>query len=142
MQHEAAIAANPNGFANIDEGVCFGHLESSHIGHLGLTAGALPVVIPVRYRLEGRSLVFATEGGAKLRLARRNAVACLEIAGTDPSTGIDWTVLATGRLREITDPSSISSSDAISLRAWGLPPAEHMVALDIELLSGSKSQAE
>jgi hypothetical protein len=140
MQHKAPRPAQTTGFANLDEGVCLGHLESEHIGHLGLTSGALPIVTPIRYQLLGRSLVFATEGGAKLHSARRHAVACLEIAGTDASTGMDWTVLATGRLREITDPSSLSSGDGLSLQPWGLPTAEHVVALDIELLSGARSK--
>ena len=140
MQHKAPTPAQTNGFANLDEGVCLGHLECEHIGHLGLTSGALPVVTPIRYRLVGRSVVFATESGAKLTSARRNAVACLEIAGTDASTGVDWTVLATGRLREVADPSSITTDNGLSLRPWGLSTAEYMVALDIELLSGARSK--
>ena len=139
MQHKASTPAQTDEFAKLDEGVCLGHLESEHIGHLGLTSGALPVVTPIRYRLVGRSLVFATESGAKLTSARRNAVACLEIAGTDASTGIDWTVLATGRLREVADPSLIAGN-GVSLRPWGLSTAEHLVALDIELLCGARSK--
>ena len=141
MQHDTA-AAKECGFAIISHGVCLSLLGSEDIGHLGLTSGALPVVLPIRYRLVGRSVVFATAGGATLTSARRNAVACLEIAGTDSSTGMDWTVLATGRLREITDRSAISAGDGGPLRPWGLPAAEHMVALDIELLSGSQSRAQ
>lgn len=116
-------------------------LEAGCIGHLGFTSGALPVVAPVRYRLASRSLVFATERGPKLTSARRNSVACVEIAGTDSLTGTDWSVLATGRLREITDPSFIGVNDGVSIRPWCLPTAEYVVALDIELLSGVRSSA-
>ena len=142
MPHDATRPAQPTGFAHLDEGGCLALLESEGIGHLGLTSGALPVVTPIRYRLLGRSLVFATESGAKLTSARRNAVACLEIAGTEASTGMDWTVLATGRLREVTDPSFITAGNGAALRPWGLPTAEHVVALDIELLSGARSKAK
>jgi len=140
MQHKATRAVSTNGFANLDEGGCLALLGSVGIGHLGLTSGALPVVTPIRYQLVGRSVVFATETGAKLNSARHHAVACVEIAGTDASTGTDWTVLATGRLREI-DPSSVADGVGLSLRPWGLQTAEHVVALDIELLSGARSKS-
>ncbi|MEO8694734.1 MAG: pyridoxamine 5'-phosphate oxidase family protein, partial [Acidimicrobiales bacterium] len=140
MQHHGHEVAQSNGFTNLDERGCLALLDSERIGHLGLTAGALPVVTPIRYRLVGRSVVFASEDGAKLKSARRNAVACVEIAGTDEATGTDWTVLATGRLREITDPSTVSPDGGASLPPWGLATADHLCALDIELLSGSRSK--
>jgi hypothetical protein len=140
MQHQAHSVTKPEGFSILDEPGCLALLESERIGHLGLTSGALPVVTPIRYRLVGRSVVFATEGGAKLNSARRNAVACVEIAGTDDATGADWTVLATGRLREITDAAAVSSDGGVSLQPWGLATADHLCALDIELLSGARSR--
>jgi hypothetical protein len=140
VYHETADATPNDGFVRLDEDACMALLESGGVGHLGFTSGALPVVAPVRYRLASRSLVFATERGPKLTSARRNSVACVEIAGTDASTGTDWSVLATGRLREITDPSFITVGDGVSIRPWCLPTAEYVVALDIELLSGVRSR--
>ena len=141
MHKKTANTAQTDGFANLDEGGCLALLESACIGHIGFTSGALPVVRPIRYRLVDRSLVFATESGVKLNSARRHAVACVEIEGNDASTGTAWTVLATGRLREITDPSSITPSDSVKLRPWGRPTDGQLVALDIELLSGERSYA-
>lgn len=140
MQNKAHKVVQTQGFSILDEPGCLALLKSEPIGHLGLTSGALPVVTPIRYRLVGRSVVFATEDGAKLNSARRNAVACVEIAGSDDATGTDWTVLATGRLREITDSSSVSSDGGVSLQPWGLATADHLCALDIELLSGARSK--
>ena len=148
MHKRTANTAQADGFADLDEGGCLALLESGCIGHIGFTSGALPVVRPIRYRLVGRSLVFATDSGVKLNSARRHAVACVEIAGTDASTGMDWTVLATGRLREVTDPSSTAPVRGVSLQPWGRPTdgqsvaaVGHLVALDIELLSGERSNA-
>jgi nitroimidazol reductase NimA-like FMN-containing flavoprotein (pyridoxamine 5'-phosphate oxidase superfamily) len=110
-------------------------LAAEHIGHLGLTAKALPVVTPIRYRLFGESIVFATGSATELRAARNHAVACLGIAGVDQSAGTEWTVLATGRLREA-DHSSTWLGDQRLPPAWGAPAAKHFVVLDIELLHG------
>ena len=141
-QTTPTISTEVVGFAPLDESGCLGLLGFEDVGRLGLSSGALPVVMPVRYRLIGRSAVFATEAGAKLTSARRGAVACLEIDGRDPSTGTTWTVLATGRLRVVADATVTSSAADLPLRAWGLPSAEHFLALDIALLSGSTSKAE
>jgi hypothetical protein len=141
MHTKPANAEQTGGFADLDERGCLALLASGHIGHIGFTSGALPVVRPIRYRLVGRSLVFATESGVKLNSARRHAVACVEIEGTDDSTGTAWTVLATGRLREITDPSSVGPSTSVKLRPWGRSTDGQLVALDIELLSGETSKA-
>jgi len=139
MHKRTANTAQADGFADLDEEGCLALLESGCIGHIGFTSGALPVIRPIRYRLVDRSLVFATESDVKLNSARRHAVACVEIAGTDASTGMDWTVLATGRLREITGPSSLAPRDGVKLRPWGRSTEGHLVALDIELLSGERS---
>ena len=55
-----------NGFAQLDERECLGLLRAEHLGRLGLTAGALPVVVPVEYLLLDRSIIIATEAGTKL----------------------------------------------------------------------------
>jgi nitroimidazol reductase NimA-like FMN-containing flavoprotein (pyridoxamine 5'-phosphate oxidase superfamily) len=141
-QNEPTAADEATTFEDLDDQECLEFLGSEDVGHLGLTSGALPVVVPIRYRLVGESLLFATEAGAKLHSARRHAVACVEIDRSDPSTGTCWTVLATGRLREVPDATETSSRDDILLRAWGLPTAEHLVALDIALLRGSASTSQ
>ena len=80
MQQNARAATHTSfEFDILDGSECLRFLRSEHVGRLGLTSGALPVVVPIRYRLVGHSVVFATEAGAKLNSARRNAVACMEI---------------------------------------------------------------
>ena len=139
MHKHRSTAQAAVGFAKLDDRECLGLLQSEHLGRLGLTAGALPVVVPVEYQLVDRSIIFATEAGTKLNGARKHAVACLEIDGTEPTTGAGWTVLATGRLRELPDATSAVPDHALALLPWGLPVAEHYVALEIELLGGSTS---
>ena len=116
-----------------------GRLAGDHLGHLGLTAKALPVVHPIRYRLIDKALVFATASSAELASARNHAVACVEVSGVDVSTREEWTILATGRLREVTDPTLASSGEKPLPPAWGTREARRFVALDIELLSGTTS---
>jgi nitroimidazol reductase NimA-like FMN-containing flavoprotein (pyridoxamine 5'-phosphate oxidase superfamily) len=116
-------------------------LASEQFGHLGLTVKALPLVAPIRYRLLGQAIVFATGSDAELHSARLHAVACIEIAGVDRSTGAEWTVLATGRLREAEDPSTWPGDRPLP-PAWGAPNAKHFIALDIELVNGCATRSQ
>ena len=135
MQHDVASAATCER-EDIARCHCLQLLASHHVGHLGFTDKALPVVRRVHYRLIDHAIVFATDRGAALRSARNHAVACVEVADIDPVSGMEWTVLVTGRLREIDDPSLTWPGERPLPRAWGVPDAAHVVALDIELLAG------
>ena len=136
----AATTPPPTGFQTLADSECLGLLRAGTVGRLGLTANALPVVVPVRYGMAGRCAVFAVAAGATLGSARNNVVACLAIDAIDAMTGVGWMVLATGRLREIADPSAIAFDDGLPLHASVLNSAEHIGAMDIELLSGTSSR--
>jgi nitroimidazol reductase NimA-like FMN-containing flavoprotein (pyridoxamine 5'-phosphate oxidase superfamily) len=114
-------------------------LASEHIGHLGLSSKALPVVHPIRYRLVGESFVFATASTTELDSARNHAVACIAVSGADASTSEEWTILSIGRLHEVDDPTLTSTGESPWPPAWGTREARRFVALDIELLSGTTS---
>src|SRR5690349_11971313 len=118
MQHDTTTAVNP-GACELDRVACLSRLAGNDLGHLGLTAKALPVVSPIRYRLIGQSLVFATASSTELNSARNRAVACIAVSGADASTNEEWTILATGRLHEIADPTFTSTSSSPWPPAWG-----------------------
>jgi hypothetical protein len=123
----------------LDKCECMRHLLHAHNGHLGLTAKALPLVTPIRYRLIAGSIVFATASPTELSAARHHNVACVEVSGVDATTGDDWSVLAIGRLRTTTDPRQLWPEEKPLPPAWGAPLADEFVALDIELLTGTSS---
>ena len=141
MKYETTAAVSLCSCEELDRVACMRRLASERVGHLGLTAKALPVVHPIRYRLIGQSLVFATASQATIASARHHAVACIEVSGVDNSSGEDWTVLATGRLHETADPTTTWADESPMPPAWGARNARHYVALDIELLSGTSSTA-
>lgn len=117
---------------------CLEMLRRHAIGRIGLSSGALPVVVPVNYVLDGRTLLFRTEPGFKLDAARHGTVACLEVDDVDVMAHTGSSVLATGRLGVVTDEARLHSSEHLPLRPWGAPGARHLVELPIELLSGRR----
>ena len=141
MKHPPSSALNSER-ADLDKRDCMRLLAAEQIGYLGLAAKALPVITPIRYRLFGQTIVFATGCPTELNSARNNSVACVQITGFDPSTGTEWMVIATGRLRETDAPSITEPNDRPLPPAWGTPNARHVVALDIELLDGCATRPD
>jgi nitroimidazol reductase NimA-like FMN-containing flavoprotein (pyridoxamine 5'-phosphate oxidase superfamily) len=95
-------------------------------------------VLPVNFTLVGRSIVFASEPGLKLDAARQRTVACLEVDGYEVFGHTGWSVLATGRLQEITDPGRLAEAKQLAVSPWAISHPRFFVELDIELLSGRR----
>jgi len=124
--------------APIDDDECRALLASAAVGRVGLSIDALPVVLPVNFVVDGDRIVFCTSTGAKLRQALEGAVVCFEVDHVDPIYHSGWSVLATGRAGEITDPYDLDHVRSLPLRAWAHLEEEHFVEIRIELLSGRR----
>ncbi len=124
--------------SDLDEDECLQLLRSEAIGRVGLSINASPVILPVNYLLADRSIVFASEPGLKLDAARQKAVACFQIDGRDSWSHEGWSVLATGRLRELEPARVPSLARELPLTPWAITTPLHYVGLSIELLSGRR----
>lgn len=135
---EAVIVGSTPNCEILGEDECLRLLGREPVGRLALTAAALPVVFPVNFTLMDRMIVFASGPGIKLDAAHAGMVACLEVDGFDRWTHGGWSVLATGRLEEITDPDRLDEARHLPLSPWALSQPQHYVELLIELLSGRR----
>jgi nitroimidazol reductase NimA-like FMN-containing flavoprotein (pyridoxamine 5'-phosphate oxidase superfamily) len=117
---------------------CMALLRTNFLGRIGLSVSALPVVVPVNYLVDGERIVICSEPGAKLEAARHGLVACLEIDEFDPLDHAGWSVLATGRLTEITAPEDLAVVQELPFRPWIPMSDPHFLSLSIELLSGRR----
>jgi len=124
-----------NAVAVLDRAECMRLLANGHVGRVGLSIGALPVILPVSYVLDGGRIVFRSSGGTKLDQALRGAVVCFEVDDVDPTHHAGWSVLVTGRSSVVTDAEDLARADALPLRRWG-GDGDHVVEIRIELVSG------
>jgi hypothetical protein len=62
----------------------------------------------------------------------------LEVDGYTVLDHSGWSVLATGRLAEITDADRLDTARRLPLSPWALSDPSHYVELSIELLSGRR----
>ena len=87
----------------VDEGLeilsddeCRYLLRSASVGRIGVSVNALPVIVPVNYRLTGHMIRFWSGPGLKLNAAPAHTVVAFEVDDFDPENQRGWSVLAIG----------------------------------------------
>lgn len=138
MTPTAHSMATASRFEVLHEDECLRLLRREPVGRIALTSAALPVVLPVNFVVADGAIVFASDPGLKLQAARAGQIACLEVDGFDVLDHSGWSVLATGRLAEITDAGRLAAAHELPLSPWALTTPDHYVELSIELLSGRR----
>ena len=125
-----------HGTERLAPATCLELLSTQRIGRLGLSVGALPVVHPVNFVLDGERVLVRTGVGSKLSAALRGAVVCFEVDDIDPTGTTGWSVLVTGRAHELQDEDVERAAALLGDgSAWA---GDHYVAVQVELISGRR----
>jgi len=127
-----------DGLELLDEAECKTLLAQGSLGRVGMTAGALPVILPVNYSVVDGDVVFRTGEGTKLRASRDGAVVAFEVDSYDVAAGTGWSVLAVGRAREITDAEELDRCRALGLAPWADGERTSFVRMHPEVLTGRR----
>jgi nitroimidazol reductase NimA-like FMN-containing flavoprotein (pyridoxamine 5'-phosphate oxidase superfamily) len=127
------------GIEVLDEDECLRLLGTEEIGRLAVVDGTTPVIFPVNYVLDGRTIVFRTDEGTKLDRGER-AGACFEIDRFDRSTRTGWSVIAAGRLEEITkfDSNALADAKALPIDPWAGGDKAHWMRLNPSRITGRR----
>jgi len=125
----------------LQEDDCLDLLRSSGVGRIGLSMGALPVVLPANYVVDSGRVIIRTGFGTKLSAAIRNAVVCFEVDCIDTDDETGSSVLVTGTAREL-QGAEADYAATLPLRPWSPQVGDHLVAIGIELISGRRITAD
>ncbi|MEV0194510.1 pyridoxamine 5'-phosphate oxidase family protein [Kitasatospora purpeofusca] len=108
-------AAVPGGAAaapGLDEARALELLRRAGVGRVVYTVGALPAVLPVRFRLDPiGGVLLSTEPGSELARAVDGAVIAFEADEVDGADGTGWCVTVLGRA-EVRRPSAVPGARA------------------------------
>ncbi len=108
------------------------------LGRLAFLADEWPLVLPMNYALDGEIVYFRTAVGRKLLAAARSARVTFEVDHVDEVWEDGWSVLAFGRLRIVDDPDELARARHLPLRPWAGGDKPHVLALDVDALSGRR----
>jgi nitroimidazol reductase NimA-like FMN-containing flavoprotein (pyridoxamine 5'-phosphate oxidase superfamily) len=123
----------------IDRDECLALLAADEVGRLAVIAGGAPAIFPVNYRLDGDAIVFRSDPGTKINDGTR-AHACFEIDRFDPTMRAGWSVVAAGRLEEITryDARTLERVQGLPIDPWAGGEKAHWMRLVPERITGRR----
>jgi len=123
----------------IPEAECLELLAAGSVGRIAAVRDGQPLIFPVNYVLEGRTVAFRTDPGTKLDAATLGRVA-FEIDFVDADGRSGWSVVVQGIGREITDAWDAWSQrvSARALEPWAAGAKEHWVAISTPEFSGRR----
>jgi nitroimidazol reductase NimA-like FMN-containing flavoprotein (pyridoxamine 5'-phosphate oxidase superfamily) len=127
------------GLAILDRSECLRLLARGGVGRIAINAGALPLILPVRFAVDGESIVLCVGAGSTLDRATRYAVVAFEVDGSD--AGGEWSVSTVGVARPIPEGSDTNRAEALPLPRWWLDRPHQFVSVSTEHLSGRRAPA-
>lgn len=121
---------------------CLRLLAEDNVGRLAVIAGGSPHIFPVNYALDGESIVFRTDEGTKLHAQGRGR-ACFEIDEIDRERHSGWSVVASGRLEEVThhDARTLHRVNQLPVEPWAGGDKAHVMRLIPDRITGRRVSA-
>ncbi len=116
---------------------CVALLASKSLGRLGLTAGSLPYVLPVRYAVAHGRIYLRTGRGTRMEAATAGAVVVFEVDDFDPLNSSGWTVSAQGLARRAPDAEVPDDADRVLASWFGSVPAQAF-AIELDVVAGQR----
>jgi uncharacterized protein len=110
----------------LDEPQCLRLLATASVGRVVYTVGALPAVLPTRFRLDSSGVLLRATAGSDLVRAVSGCLVAFEAGEVRSSDGGGWTVTVLGRAEVTEDPAGPDAA-----------PAGHVtVLIPAELVTG------
>jgi nitroimidazol reductase NimA-like FMN-containing flavoprotein (pyridoxamine 5'-phosphate oxidase superfamily) len=142
LERQEPFATDRNGLHVLSRDECLRLLREATLGRVGITVDALPVILPVNYRLLGDRIVFRTSPGTKLDAATRNAIVAFEVDDIEPVSHSGWSVVVVGTAREVTDPDDVEELAHANIPRWAPSTSERVVEVSTELVTGRRIGSE
>jgi nitroimidazol reductase NimA-like FMN-containing flavoprotein (pyridoxamine 5'-phosphate oxidase superfamily) len=123
----------------ISEEQCLRLLSTQSLGRVAVISDGRPLVFPVNYILDDRTVAFRTDPGTKLDAASLGRVA-FEVDSVDDDRREGWSVLVQGVGREVTDAWDAWSErvTARHLEPWAAGAKDHWVAIASPEITGRR----
>lgn len=117
---------------------CFRLLDNAHLGRIAVSSGALPLVLPVGYVMDGDTIVVDAGRDLGLEFDMAGAVVGFEVDNLHENGHTGWTVMVTGVAQVVHD--EVEASRLRQLFPDGSEHGDgHLVRVSCELVSGRRT---
>ncbi|MGV9264159.1 pyridoxamine 5'-phosphate oxidase family protein [Kitasatospora sp. NPDC003701] len=128
----------PPGVPDLDRARALELLAGTEVGRVVYTVGALPAVLPVRFRLDAAGgVLLSARAGSELARAVDGAVIAFEADELDGADGSGWCVTVLGRAE--LRPVDAAAGDGVPGAATAVPrtdPGRVLIRIGPELVVG------
>ena len=136
MASPGTFELDGSGDRALSDSECRRLLATRTLGRVGLSRGALPVIMPVEYVYDAGVVTFRTEDDGKLRAAVDGAVLAFEVDSYDSVSGNGWSVHVLGRATVLVSEDEIAMLPTLDDERD--EPRRHYVRLHCEIISGRR----
>jgi uncharacterized protein len=112
--------------------------RESYVGRVAFIADGRPMILPVNYLADDKTVVFCTAPGDKLTHLREGAPVAFEVDFSRPLYNSGWDVVVQGTAEEVVDPGELELLRRGPLKSWASPAPEHWIRITIEDISGRR----
>jgi nitroimidazol reductase NimA-like FMN-containing flavoprotein (pyridoxamine 5'-phosphate oxidase superfamily) len=133
---------DPGSLEDLEAAECWRLLATQPVGRIAVILGHYPLVFPVNFALEGRSIIFRTGAGTKLWAVGRSNVT-FEADELDPDHHAGWSVMVKGTAQEISvenSPSVANRSRLAGAAPWAPGSRCRLVRVTADQVSGRRIQ--
>jgi len=117
---------------------CLRLLNTQGVGRVAVVAGGRPMIFPVNYVVDGRTIVFRTDAGTKLDGVTSGFSVAFEIDGIDALYHAGWSVLVSGVGRHVVDATEVAALTELPLRPWVPGEKSHWVRVRPDTMTGRR----
>jgi nitroimidazol reductase NimA-like FMN-containing flavoprotein (pyridoxamine 5'-phosphate oxidase superfamily) len=121
----------------LTEDECWSHVKGARLGRVAMVVGGRPHVFPVNYAVHEGWIVFRTGPGTKLSRGPGSSC-CFEVDGYDQHSLEGWSVMAFGRLEDITEATDEAAAGLRETHVQPVAPGPkaHWMAMKVEDMTG------
>lgn len=116
---------------------CLTRMATQRLGRLGVVVDGVPLVLPMRFAMEGDTVVLQTNQGAKVFHAPMASVS-FEVDHVDWEKGLGWSVLVQGIGEDISTALDERSEAlrSLTVHSWAPPPADRWLKIIPHKITG------
>jgi uncharacterized protein len=124
-------------FEELGRDECLTRMATQRLGRLGVVVDGVPLVLPMRFAMDGDTVVLQTNQGAKVFHAPLNSVS-FEVDHVDWEKGVGWSVLVQGIGEDISSALDERSETlrSLSIHSWAPPPADRWLKIIPRQITG------
>ena len=109
---------NRTGLEVLEEQECLLLLGRTSLGRLVAVQDDRPLVFPVNFRRDGRTIVFRTDEGTKLDALTNDRRVAFEVDELDEHSRTGWSVIVHGLAVEVSDADERRTLERLPMQVW------------------------